>query len=287
MSDFVILTDSGCDICAETLASWGVKAVCLSLKFSGEDTQYKADDISCEEFYARMREGASAKTSAINMEEFKDFFREYLTLGKDVLYLAFSSGLSNTYNASRLAADELLEEFPDNRVITIDTLCASAGEGLLVKLAVDKKESGANIVETARYVTATREKLCHWFTVDDLVYLKRGGRVSPTAAFFGGMLNIKPVLHVDDEGKLVPVTKVRGRKAALSAIAQKYEELATDKNGVVYISHGDCIEDARYLETLLKEKYGAKEVIISYVGAVIGSHAGPGTVALFFLGKNR
>ena len=286
MSDFVILTDSGCDICAETLASWGAKAVCLSFKFSGEDTQYKADDISCEEFYARMREGASAKTSAINMEEFKDFFREYLALGKDVLYLAFSSGLSNTYNASRLAADELLEEFPDNRVITIDTLCASAGEGLLVKLAVDKKASGADITETARYVTAIREKLCHWFTVDDLVYLKRGGRVSPTAAFFGGMLNIKPVLHVDDEGKLVPVTKVRGRKAALSTIAQKYEELAIDKNGTVFISHGDCMDDALAMKTLLEAK-GANVEIITFVGTVIGAHSGPGTLAVFYLGEHR
>ncbi|MBQ9986111.1 MAG: DegV family protein [Oscillospiraceae bacterium] len=286
MNDFVIITDTACDIYPDVLAGWGVKALSLTFKFSGEDKEYGAYDLPIKEFYQRMRDGATAKTAAINIEGFKDVFREELKEGRDVLYLGFSSGLSNTYNAGRLAADELLEEFPDNRVIAIDTLCASAGEGLLVKLAADKKAEGKNIVETARYITGIRENLCHWFTVDDLVYLKRGGRVSPTAAFFGGMLNIKPVLHVDDEGKLIPVSKVRGRKAALRAIVDKYEELAIDKNGTIFISHGDCIDDVNAIKAMLEEK-GGKVELITDVGTVIGAHSGPGTLAIFYLGKHR
>ena len=286
MNDFVIITDTACDIYPDVLAGWGVKALSLTFKFSGEDKEYGAYDLPIKEFYQRMRDGATAKTAAINIEGFKDVFREELKEGRDVLYLGFSSGLSNTYNAGRLAAEELLEEFPDNRVIAIDTLCASAGEGLLVKLAADKKAEGKNIVETARYITGIRENLCHWFTVDDLVYLKRGGRVSPTAAFFGGMLNIKPVLHVDDEGKLIPVSKVRGRKAALRAIVDKYEELAIDKNGTIFISHGDCIDDVNAIKAMLEEK-GGKVELITDVGTVIGAHSGPGTLAIFYLGKHR
>ncbi len=286
MNDFVIITDTACDIYPDVLAGWGVKALSLTFKFSGEDKEYGAHDLPIKEFYQRMRDGATAKTAAINIEGFKDVFREELKEGRDVLYLGFSSGLSNTYNAGRLAAEELLEEFPEKRVIAIDTLCASAGEGLLVKLAVDKKAEGKNIVETARYITGIRENLCHWFTVDDLVYLKRGGRVSPTAAFFGGMLNIKPVLHVDDEGKLIPVSKVRGRKAALRAIVDKYEELAIDKNGTIFISHGDCIDDVNAIKAMLEEK-GGKVELITDVGTVIGAHSGPGTLAIFYLGKHR
>lgn len=286
MNDFIIMTDSACDIDAALLEKWGVRAVSLTLRFASEDREYKNEEITPKEFYEKMREGESCKTSAINIETFKDAFRTELENGRDVLYLGFSSGLSNTYNAGRLAAEELLEENFENRVIVIDTLCASAGEGLLLKLAVDKKASGATIEECARFAKEKIPQLCHWFTVDDLKYLKRGGRISPTAAFFGGMLSIKPVLHVDDEGHLVAVEKVRGRKAALRMIADKYKELALDKNGTVFVSHGDCDEDVAAMAALL-EAEGANVEVITYVGPVIGAHSGPGTLAVFYLGNNR
>lgn len=286
MNDYIIITDSACDISADTLATWGVNHASLTFKFSDSDVEYKNEDLTASEFYQKMRDGAAAKTAAINIENFKDIFRPELKEGRDVLYLGFSSGLSNTYNAGRLAAEELLDEFPDRRVIAIDTLCASAGQGLLVYLARKQKESGASIEETARFVMDKRLNVCHWFTVDDLKYLKRGGRVSPTAAFVGGMLNIKPVMHVDDEGKLVPVSKVRGRRAALRAIAEQYNQLALDKNGTVFISHGDCIDDVNEIKALL-EAAGGKVEIITDVGPVIGSHSGPGTLAVFFMGSKR
>ncbi len=286
MNDFVIITDSGCDIAQDILASRGIRARSLTFRFTDEEKEYKNEDLSAKDFYDRMRSGAVGKTAAINIEEFKEIFREELKEGRDVLYLGFSSGLSNTYNAGRLAAEELLEEFPDRRVIAVDTLCASAGQGLLVMLAADKKDEGAGIEDVARYVMDIRLNLCHWFTVDDLKYLKRGGRVSPTAAFVGGVLNIKPVMHVDDEGHLVNVLKVRGRKTALSTIANKYEELALDKNGRVYISHGDCMDDVNEIKDSLEAK-GARVELITDVGPVIGSHSGPGTLAVFFLGSKR
>lgn len=286
MNDYIIYTDSACDIAADVLESWGVKVRSLTFRFNGDDKEYNNEDMNAKEFFARMREGATGKTAAINIESFKDAFRRELADGRDILYLAFSSGLSNTYNAGRLAAEELLEEFPDRRVIAVDTLCASAGEGLIVKYAVDKKAEGATIEEVARYVMEIRESLCHWFTVDDLQYLKRGGRVSPTAAFVGGLLNIKPVLHVDDEGKLIPVAKVRGRKASLKMIADKFSELAIDKSERIYISHGDCMDDVEEMKKLLAERGGAVELICD-IGPVIGTHSGPGTMAVFFLGKTR
>lgn len=286
MNEFVIFTDSACDISPEILKSWEVELCELTFKFSGEETEYKNSELSPKEIYDRMRDGAAGKTAAINIETFKDAFRKKLSEGFDVLYLAFSSGLSNTYNAGRLAAEELLEEFPDRRVIAVDTLAASAGEGLLVHLAVEKKKAGATIEEIARFVLENRLNLCHWFTVDELKYLKRGGRISPTSAFVGGMLNIKPVLHVDDEGHLVNTAKVRGRRAALSELCKKYGELALDKAGTVYICHADCMNDVETVKAELGGM-GAKVEIITDIGPVIGLHAGPGTIAIFFLGKNR
>ncbi|MBQ7118631.1 MAG: DegV family protein [Oscillospiraceae bacterium] len=286
MENFVIYTDTACDIEKETLGKWGVGLVPLSFRFNDIDKDYNEGDMPVPEFYDKMRKGGIAKTSAVNMETFKDVFREELKRGNDVLYLAFSSGLSNTYNAGRLAAEELLEEFPDRRVIAVDTLAASAGQGLLVKIASELKADGKTIEEVARFILDNRNNMCHWFTVDDLKYLKRGGRVSATAAFVGGMLNIKPVLHVDNEGKLINMHKVRGRKASFKEIVARYEALAQDKEGRVFISHGDCFEDAEEMARLLREK-GAKVELITYIGTVIGAHAGPGTIAVFFLGSEK
>ena len=288
MSNYIIFTDSACDIKAPTLAEWGVQYMNLSFRFDGEDKEYSNDEMDITEFYERMRAGGIAKTSAINPQAFSAAFEEILKQGKDILYLGFSSGLSTTYNSAKIAADELLEKYPDRKILTVDTLCASAGQGLLVYFAVQKKNSGATIEEVAQFVEDTRLNICHWFSVDDLVYLKRGGRISPALAFVGGMLGIKPVLHVDDEGKLVSVSKVRGRKSALSAIADRFGELAQNKSGgTVYISHGDCLNDVKILEEMLSTRYGVKVDIITDVGTVIGAHSGPGTIALFFIGKNR
>lgn len=288
MRDYVIYTDSGCDLSPALLLKDGVSYESLTFRFDGEDKEYKNGEMESEAFYNKMREGGVAKTSAVNKETFAMAFRSILREGKDILYIGFSSGLSTTYNSARLAAIELREEFPDAKILLVDTLAASAGQGLLVHLAVEKRRSGASLEACAAYVEDIRLHMCHWFTVDDLVYLKRGGRVSATAAFFGNALGIKPVMHVDNEGHLVPVLKVRGRRTAIHTMADKLGESMLDlDNGKIYISHGDCLADAEYLSSVLAEKYGAHVDLITDVGAVIGAHSGPGTLALFFLGKER
>lgn len=288
MKDYIIFTDSACDMELSTLNKWNVKCIDLTLKFDGEDKTYTNSEVEPKAFYQKMRDGGVAKTSALNSEMFKKAFEEELKNGNDVFYLAFSSGLSTTYNSSFLASKQLLENYPDSKIIVVDSLAASAGFGLLLYLAIQKKESGADIDALEAYVKDTIPHLCHWFTVDDLVYLKRGGRVSPAAAFIGGMLGIKPVLHVDDEGHLVPVTKVRGRKASIKALADKYGELAINKTeGPVFICQGDCKEDADLLADMIKNDYGNSVDMIVYTGPVIGAHSGPGTLALFFLGNNK
>ncbi|MBQ7381062.1 MAG: DegV family protein [Clostridia bacterium] len=288
MRDYVIYTDSGCDISLDLLAEWGVKSKNLVFRFDGEEKEYENGEMEIKAFYDKMREGGVAKTAAVNKETFAIAFREILDEGKDVLYLGFSSGLSTTYNSGRLAAIELGEQYPDAKIITVDTLAASAGQGLLVYLAKKKKDEGATIEQCAAYIEEIRLNMCHWFTVDDLVYLKRGGRVSSTAAFFGNALGIKPVMHVDNEGHLVNVLKVRGRRTAISTMADKLGETALDlQNGVIYISHGDCDADAKLLANMLEDKFGCHVELITDVSAVIGAHSGPGTLALFFLGKER
>lgn len=288
MSNYVIYTDSGCDITPDLLAQWGVKHCDLRFLFDGEEKTYTNREMSEKDFYQRMREGASAKTSAVNVEEFKNAFEQELKAGNDVLYIGFSSGLSTTYNSGRIAAEELQEQYPERKLIAVDSLAASAGHGLLVYLTLQEKEKGATIEEAAAFAEGMKMRLCIWFTVDDLEYLKRGGRVSPTVAFVGGLLGIKPILFMDNEGHLISRSKVRGRKAAIQALADKYTELASDhKNGTVFISHGDCEEDAKKLADLMKKEHGVETKIITYVGPVIGSHSGPGTLALFFVGEER
>ena len=288
MRDYIIFTDSACDIKPEILAEWGVKYCSLTLRFTGEDKEYLNDEIDVKEFYDKMRAGGVAKTAAINSETFVEAFEKILKEGKDILYLGFSSGLSTTYNSARLAAQQLSDAYPEAKIFTVDTLAASAGQGLLVRLVVNKKNSGATIDEAADYAISIVSRICHWFTVDDLVYLKRGGRISAAAAFFGNVIGIKPVLHVDNAGHLVNVMKVRGRKSAVATMAEKYAELADDKEGgLIYISHADCIKDVNELAEIFKSKYGASVDIITDVGPVIGAHSGPGTLALFFVGRER
>ena len=288
MRDYVIYTDSGCDISPAKLAEWGVPYKSLTFRFNGEEKEYENGEMDIKAFYDKMREGGVAKTAAVNKETFALAFRALLDAGKDILYIGFSTGLSTTYNSARLAAAELAGDYPDAKILTVDTLAASAGQGLLVYLATEKKAAGATIEECAAYIEEIKLHMCHWFTVDDLVYLKRGGRVSGAAAFFGNALGIKPVMHVDNEGHLVNVMKVRGRRTAINTMADKLGETALDaKNGKIFISHGDCLADAEYLASVIAEKFGGQVEIITDVGAVIGAHSGPGTLALFFLGSER
>ena len=288
MANYKIYTDTACDISPELLEQWGVSCTSLTFRFEGDEKEYKNNDMPANEFYERIKNGGIAKTAAANTEVFKEAFKKALDEGLDVLYLGFSSGLSTTFNSARIAGLELAEEFPERKIITVDTLCASAGFGILVYLACGKRDEGADIDTVAEFVRAKAHGLCQWFTVDDLVYLKRGGRISPTLAFVGNVLGIKPVLHVDDEGHLVNMSKVRGRRSAIAALAEKYGELAIDKEGgTVFISHADCLSDAKLLEDMLAAKYGAKVQLITGIGPVIGAHSGPGTLALFFSGEKR
>ena len=288
MRDYVIFVDSACDISCDLLNDWGVKFCSLSLVFSDDPKEYQDYDIPSDQFYNKMREGAIPKTSAANMGKFYDAFESIVKEEKDILYVGFSSGLSATCNFAREAAEEIMSQYEGSKIAVVDSLCASAGYGLLLKILVDKKASGVSLEELADYAEKTKMNVMHWFTVDDLKYLKAGGRISTTTALVGGMLNIKPVMKVDENGKLVSVTKARGRKAALKAMADMYEQTATDKkDGLVYISHGDCIDDANLLAQMLNENCGANVELITNVGPVIGSHSGPGTLALFFLANER
>lgn len=287
MSNYRIVTDSASDM-GEHLKDWGVASASLTLKFDGEDVIQKNDEVEPVAFYNRMREGGVAKTSAVNPEGFIEVFEPILAAGDDILYIGFSSGLSTTCNSGRIAAEKLMEKYPECKITVIDSLSASAGFGMLVYLAVKKKNEGATLDENAEYVTSLIPHMCHWFTVDDLVYLKRGGRISPTVAFVGGVLGIKPVLHMDLEGHLINKFKVRGRRASIKALADKLGELMTDKSqGPVFICHADCEDDAALLSSMIKETYGLDTDITVFTGPVIGAHSGPGTLALFFIGNER
>lgn len=288
MNDYVIFTDSACDLSPALLKEWGVGYRNLTFRFNDRETEYSNEDMDTFSFYNKMRAGGIAKTAAVNADAFGADFEKILSEGKDVLYLGFSSGLSTTYNSARIASLQLKEQYPDRKIVVVDTLAASAGQGLIVYLTVEEKKKGASIEEAAKFAEDLIPRMGIWFTVDDLVYLKRGGRVSPTAAFVGNLLGIKPVLYMDDAGHLIPVAKVRGRKSAITALADKYTELAACKeSGTVYISHGDCIKDAQTLADMLKERHGIEVSIITDVGPVIGAHSGPGTLALFFVGTKR
>ena len=288
MSDFVIYTDSPCDISPATLAEWGVGFSSLSFRFDGEEQDYLDNDLTAAEFYAKMRAGGVAKTSAVNAETFKEGFEAILKEGKDVLYVGFSGGLSATYHAGCRAAAELAEEYPDRRIVTVDTMSGSAGEGLLVYLAVEEKKKGRSMDEIAELLRALAPKVHHRVTVEDLVYLKRGGRISSAKAFLGNALGLKPMILVNGEGKLENYAKMRGRKKALASMMEDYGNMAADpQNGVVFITHADCEEDAKAFADLLHDTYGVTVTMIENVGTVIGSHTGPGTLVLCFVGKDN
>ena len=290
MSNFVIVTDSCADLTAELVAQLDVKVIPLT--YLMDDKEYVDNplnpDMEPAEFYNKLRGGKTATTAAINVGTYAETLEPLLAEGNDVLVLAFSSGLSTTYNSGMIAAEELREKYPERKLYIVDTLCASLGEGLLVAHAAHKRDEGMTIEQVRDWVEENKLNLCHQFTVDDLFFLKRGGRVSAATAMLGTMLSIKPVMHVDDEGHLTKVGTARGRGASIKALADKMEKTAINPaEQIVYICHGDCLDDARKLADMVQERMGVKEVMIGYTGPVIGAHSGPGTLALFWLGTQR
>ena len=289
MGEYVITTDNNADLPDEYYQDHEVGCTYLSYNIDGQAYTHETF-LPVEEFYQKMREGSMPTTAQVNPEQARELFEPILKQGKDILHIAFSSGLSGTYNSVKLAAEELLEEYPGRTIRVIDSLCASLGQGLLVHEAVLRREQGVSLEENAQWVENHKKNIVHMFTVDDLFHLHRGGRVSKATAVVGSMLNLKPVLHVDDEGKLVAIGKVRGRKKSLLALVDGMKEKIgsyADNCDTVFISHGDCEEEARFVEKKVKEIYDINTVIINHVGPVIGAHSGPGTMALFFLGDQR
>lgn len=287
---YIILTESNCDLSPEMIKKWNIEVLPMPYTVDGKAYLGYPDgrEMKIEEFYRLLREGKESKTAAPNPADFVEIAEPFFKEGKDILYIGFSSGLSSTCINANMAAAELMEKYPERKFLVVDSLCASMGLGLLTVLACDKRDEGLFIEENAKWVEENKLHLCHWFTVNDLFHLKRGGRVSATSAILGSALGIKPVLHVDNEGHLIPVSKVRGRKQSLDGLVKMMAETVTDaKNGYVFISHGDCLEDAKYVEKQIKEKLGSKKFYINFIGTSIGTHSGPGTVALFFLGSQR
>ena len=280
-----IITDTCCDFPEAVYEELGLGVVRMNVNFRGEAVNTYTEEW-LKDMFNGLRAGESATTAAANPAEWEAIIEPVLAAGEDALVLVFSSGLSTTYQSAVIAAGELMEKYPDRKVNVVDTLCASRGQGLLVYYACQKRDEGFSLEELTAWCEEKKFNLCHWFTVDDLMYLKRGGRVSAATALVGTMLQIKPILHVDEEGHLINMAKARGRKASILALAAKLKE-AGMQNDVAYICHGDCVEDAQYLADLLKAQCGVKYVHIGHVGAVIGSHAGPGVLALFFLGNHR
>ncbi len=288
MPNYKIITDSACDLPQAMLQKLDLTVVSLHVILPGNSMPDTVEDGQIAAFYANMRSGAIPKTSAVNPESWAQVIEPVLEAGQDALVLGFSSGLSTTYQSAVIAAQELQEKYPLRRIRVVDTLSAALGQGLLVWYTCKKRDEGLSLDELADWVDQNKLHLAHWFTVDDLVYLKRGGRVSAATAVLGTMLGIKPVLHVDDEGHLISMIKARGRKAALETLVNKMVELGDGlEQEMVFICHADCLEDAQKLKQLVFDRTNAKEVFIGNLGAVIGSHAGPGTLALFFLGKQR
>lgn len=290
MSDFVMLTDSSADLSAQMVQQADVEVIPLSFNIQGRTYHNYPDNREMDPalFYDMLRAGELATTAAVNVGEYVQAIEPFLAQGRDVLVLAFSSGLSGTYNSSRLAVEELQEKYPQRKIYTVDTLCASLGQGLLVWLAAQQRKEGKSIEEVRDWVEANKLSLCHQFTVDDLHFLKRGGRISATTAVVGSMLQIKPVLHVDDEGHLINIGKARGRHASLKALVDKMEKTVTEEGKkTVFISHGDCLKDAETVAEMVRQRFGTQDIRINYVGPVIGAHSGPGTLALFYLGTQR
>ena len=287
MRKFEIFTDSSCDLPLEMIKQLNIRTVQLEVIID-DNPPVLNDDLDIEDFYQKLRDGANAKTAAVTPGYFEEEFRKSLEAGNDILYVGFSSGLSVTYNNGAMALSELKEEFGDRKIISIDTLCASVGQGLLVYYAAMMRDNGATIEEVCDKIESIKQKIHHQVTVNDLFFLKRGGRISATSAIVGSVLKFKPIINVDLEGHLSTVGKVRGRKTSLNELITRMKSnAAIDEFGYVFISHSDCYEDASAVAEMVKEEFNPKDVIISNIGAVIGAHTGPGTIALCYLGKTE
>lgn len=290
MSDFKIITDSTCDLSQEMVDEIDVTVIPMNFTIGADSFLDYPDerDLASHDFYTRIAAGESSTTNQISLATFADTFEPVLKEGMDVLYLAFSSGLSGTYNNSIIAARDLAEKYPDRKIYMVDTLAASLGEGLIVWHAVQKKRAGATIDEVKDWVEQNRNRMHHWFTVDDLNHLKRGGRISGASALVGTMLGIKPVMHFDDEGHIILIDKIRGRKQSLDDLVNHMAKTSEDaENQMIFISHSDSMEGAEYVKEQVEKKFGTKQFRIAAIGPVIGAHTGTGTVALFYLGKDR
>lgn len=290
MSDYRIVTDSTADLTPQLADRLKITVIPMVFNINGKDYHNFPDnrELSPEDFYNCLRAGEAATTSAINMTQFEEYFVPILERGEDILYIGFSSAMSSTFSTAQIVAEQLAERFPERRLVMVDTLSASMGEALALYRAAELREKGMGIDELCEILQGERSHYCGWFTVDDLMHLYRGGRLSAVSAKIGTVMGIKPVLHITDEGKLAAAMKVRGRRQSVEALFKKYGELAIDHaENVVFISHADAPDAAEELARAIKEKYSPKEIVIGYIGPVIGSHTGPGAVALFFYGKNR
>jgi len=289
MKPYIITTDTTCDLPEDYIKQHSIGIIPIYYNLNG--TIYGDDNqLEPKAFYNIMRSGAMPTTMAANPDIVKNTFTRYLDEGFDILHIAFSSALSGSCSVAETVAVEIREERPDANIIIVDSLCASMGEGLLVHKAVELKEKGKTLDEVRDWLETNKLNICHIFTVDDLHHLHRGGRVSRTSAIIGSLINIKPVLHVDNEGRLIPLVNVRGRKKALANLVEQMESRIKDyqpANDIVFISHGDCEEDAAALADMIKERFGISKFLINYVCPTIGAHSGPGTLALFFMGKER
>lgn len=287
-ADYVIVTDSGADLPYDYMATEGILCTDLTVYFESTGEEYKNRDVYLETFYQKMRDGELTKTSAPNPQEFRLVFEEVLKKGLDILYIGLDSAISTTIGSSRIACEELLEEYPLRKIRIIDSLSASAGLGMLVFEANKRRCEGMEMDEVASYIEELAPKVAHRFTVDTLTYLKRGGRVNAASCMVANVLNIKPVLHVNANGELIALSKTRGRKKSIEMLADAYTETAVNPcNGTFFISHCDCLDDAHMLESVIKARHGTSATMITNIGPVIGTHAGPGTLALFFEATQR
>lgn len=287
MNEYVITVNSTIDLPKAWLEEKGVPV--LPLKYTIEDKHYvDMEGLDSKEFFQKLREGKMAVTSQVNPEEAREKLEPILKEGKDVLHLAFTSALSGTYNSVRIAAEELKEEYPERKILVLDTKCACLGEGVLLYYVLKKKEEGASIEEAYTYADELKEHIGHYVTVDDLNHLQRGGRISKTSAVVGSMIKIKPIIVLNEEGKLEVIGKERGRKKAINKIVDLAVEHTGDyKNEIVMITHGDCLEEAESLAEIVKEKMGVENILINNIGTVIGGHTGPGVLAVFALADTK
>jgi DegV family protein with EDD domain len=290
INDYAIFTDAASDLPTELINNHNISVIPMSFEIEGKSYKHYPDgrELGYSKFYEMLRSGSMAKTSQINSSDFGEHFEPALKCGLDILYIAFSSGLSGTYQSSIIAAEELMERYPERKVYCVDSRCASTGQGMLVYHAALKKHEGLGIDELHDWVLQNRNHLCHWFTVNDLNHLKRGGRLSASSAIVGTMLSVKPILHVDKEGHLILRGKARGRRKSLGELVERMEKFCVKpEEQTVFIVHGDCIKDAGILASIVKQRFAIKNVVISNVGPIIGAHTGPDMIGVFFFGSEK